>query len=378
MECTPFELRRGTRRGGKKANNGEAGPGPQWPVFLCVVRPLIPFETPISLFHAVKKIKSLEVVEMKRFLSLMLAIFPLAFVLFVSQGVQAKTLLRFMKPTYKTSPPPIVLVAFGTSTKAQVTFDYIDQEVKKAFPGHEIRWAFTSSIIRKKMNRLYEKKGVEKRLKSLLQVLADLEAEGYRKVVVQSLHVFPGEEWVHILNQGEMEGLDISFGEPIFATWEDVNRVLDALEAEIPAPREGCAVLAGHGSPNTYAAPSTAVYLALDRLLSSRFENCFLGSVEGIPSREDALNRAKAYPGKHVRIIPIMLVAGDHVMNDIMGEEPGDEGEPSWAVELRKAGKTVDAPTISIKGSTYYKGLGFYPITVEIIKEHIKQALRDL
>ena len=317
---------------------------------------------------------------MKRFFSstVITFIFFILFFLSNSQGIYAKTLLRFMKPTYKAGPPPIVLVAFGTSTKAQVTFDHIDREIKKAFPDHEIRWAFTSSIIRKKMNRIYREKGVKKELKSLLQVLADLQAEGYRKVVVQSLHVFPGEEWVHILHQGEMEGLKISFGEPLFATWEDVNRVLDELEKEIPDPKEGCAVLAGHGTPSTHSAPSTAIYLALDRLIHSRFENCFLGSVEGIPSREDALKKAKAYPGKHVRIIPLMLVAGDHVMNDIMGEEPGDEGEPSWAMELKEAGKVVDAPTVSISGSTYFKGLGFYPVTIEIIKEHIEHALRDL
>ena len=299
---------------------------------------------------------------------------------FAATGVHAKgaTLLRFLKPTYKDGPPPIVLVAFGTSTKAQITFDHIDAEIKKAYPSHEVRWAFTSSIIRKKMNEKYKREGSDKRLLSLPEVLADLEAQGYRKVIVQSLHVFPGQEWIHVMNQGRLDGLTISFGEPLFSTWEDVERILDGLKEDFPSPEKGCVILAAHGTPNTYSSPATAVYLAMDRLLSSKFKNCFLGSVEGVPTREDALSRAKAYKGKHVRIIPLMLVAGDHFMNDIMGEEVDEEGEMSWAMELRKAGKKVDAPTVMVKGSTHYKGLGYYPIVVEILKEHIEQALRDL
>lgn len=312
--------------------------------------------------------------------------FLICFILVVGfLGAQSKwafasqaTLLRFLKPTYKEGPVPIVLVAFGTSTKAQVTFDHIDKEIRKAFPGHEIRWAFTSSIIRKKMNKKYEKQGSPKRLKSLQQVLSELEANGYKKVVVQSLHVFPGEEWIHILNQGKIDGLRISYGEPLFATWEDVNKILDDIAKEIPNPNEGCAILAGHGAPNTYSSPATAVYLAFDRLLHTRFSNCFLGSVEGIPDREDAIKRATSYPKDYVKIIPIMLVAGDHVMNDIMGTEPGDDGELSWALELKKAGKKVEAPTVKINGEKYYKGLGFYEATTEVIIEHIRQAMRDL
>ncbi len=296
---------------------------------------------------------------------------------FSGPALAGQHVLRFLKPEKKDLKPAIVLTAFGTSTKAQKTFDFIDKKVKAAFPGHEVRWAFTSQIIRNKMNRIYKKNGVNKTLYSLPQVLASLHAEGYTKAVVQSLHIFPGEEYMHMINQANMPGMQIAIGEPVMATWEDAHRLLEGISKDFLTPEQGCNVFAGHGSPNTYSAPSTAVYLAFDRLLSVHYPNCFLGSVEGIPDRTDALKRAKRYPGKDVRIIPFMLVAGDHVMNDIMGKEPDEEGNVSWAVELEKAGKRVSCPETTVEGVRLYKGLGLYEVTNDIIIEHIKQAMGD-
>ncbi len=311
--------------------------------------------------------------------TLLIGVIFLTTILFSTQTVHANSqgVLRFLKPEYRKGNPAIVLVAFGTSTKAQVTFDHIDEEVKKAFPGYEIRWAFTSKIIRDKMNKKFIKQGKHKKLYSLPETLARLEADGFRKAVVQSLHIFPGGEYVHMQRQANGSSMQIAIGEPVLATWEDTMHLLKAISKDMPKQDEGCAVLAGHGTPNTYYSPSTAVYLALDRLLQTHYPNVFLGSVEGVPDRKDALDKAKAYPSNKVRIIPFMLVAGDHIMNDIMGEEPDDEGIPSWAMELRAAGKDVECPTVTVDGQTYYKGLGFYDETIEIIIEHIKQALGD-
>ena len=48
----------------------------------------------------------------------------------------------------------ILLVAFGSSIpSAQVSFENIDKKVKATYPGIPVRWAYTSSIIRKKLAR---------------------------------------------------------------------------------------------------------------------------------------------------------------------------------------------------------------------------------
>ena len=46
----------------------------------------------------------------------------------------------------------ILLVAFGTSVpEARASFDAIEAAVEKAYPGVDVRWAFTSNIIRHKL-----------------------------------------------------------------------------------------------------------------------------------------------------------------------------------------------------------------------------------
>jgi sirohydrochlorin cobaltochelatase len=52
-----------------------------------------------------------------------------------------------------------------------------------------------------------------------------------------------------------------------------------------------------HGSPQT-AVGSNSTYLGIDRYLSKKYPNVFIGCIEGILTREEALNAAKAYPTK--------------------------------------------------------------------------------
>ncbi|NPA48973.1 MAG: cobalamin biosynthesis protein CbiK [Thermodesulfobacteria bacterium] len=271
--------------------------------------------------------------------------------------------------------PAIVITAFGTSTKAQKTFDLFEAQLRKEITGYEIRWAFTSEIIREKMNRLYRKKGLNKRLLSLKEALAQLEAEGYRKVVVQPLHVFPGLEYQNVLEICEkFPGLRIVVGEPLFYRWEYVLEVLEAVSRYFYAPSEGYNILVAHGTDVTSNGANIA-YLGIQWLLDEEFKNVGLGTMEGIPTGDIILTRAKKYPARKVRFIPFMYVAGDHIMNDVMGEDL-EEGEKSWREVLQEAGKEIDIVTVKIDGKNYYKGLGMYPEVNEIFIRSIKRMLK--
>ncbi len=273
--------------------------------------------------------------------------------------------------------PAIVIAAFGTSTRAQVTFDAFEKQLRKEVPGYEIRWAFTSEIIRERVNKRWAKQGIQKRLKSLQQTLGDLEAEGYTKVVVQPLHIFPGEEYEEVMNIVEhYPGLRIETGEALLQRWESLFEVVEVISQDFLPPEEGCNVLTAHGTPTSNFG-SNITYLGLERHLSKKYPNAFLGAVDGIITREDALSAAKACPKKRVRFIPFMYVAGDHIMNDIMGDEEDPEN-PSWNTELKRAGIQTDVTTVTYEGDTYYKGLGFYPEVNEIFIKEIKRALKRL
>ncbi len=280
-----------------------------------------------------------------------------------------------LKTQHLKKRPAIVIAAFGTSTRAQVTFDHFSQKLKEALPGYEIRWAFTSEIIREKMNRIYAQKGIERYLPSLQEALARLEAEGYRKVVVQPLHIFPGYEYRDVVEIcARFPGLRIVVGEPLLYRWEYIHEVLEALKKEFLPPKEGFNILVAHGTP-TAADPANIVYLGLQWMLEEKYPNVAVGTVEGVPDAASILERAKRYPAGRVRFIPFMYVAGDHIMNDIMGEEL-EEGELSWREIVEAAGKKADCVTVSYQGKKYYRGLGFYDEINDLFIKNLKRALK--
>jgi sirohydrochlorin cobaltochelatase len=280
--------------------------------------------------------------------------------------------------------PAIVVVAFGTTTRARATYDFFEKQLLRELPekyrGLRIEWAFTSEIIRERANRKFRKAGINRRYLSLAQVLANLEDEGYRKIAIQSLHIFPGQEFIEmekVINAFRTLGLRIEYGGTLLHRWPWMHDTVNILEREFLGPDEGCNVLVTHGTPRTPVG-SNIVYLGLARYLEQRYKNVFAGAVEGIITREEALSAAKNCRVKKVKFIPFMYVAGDHIMNDIMGSEPDDEGVPSWSMEMRDAGFEVDAVFMNYKGEQLYKGLGFYEDINRIFIRQLVKSLKKL
>ena len=81
--------------------------------------------------------------------------------------------------------PAIIIATFGSSARGQTAMDAVEAQLAENFADHRIYWAYTSEIIRRKRG-----------LPSLLETLAKVESDGYRKAVVQPLHVFPSYNFV--------------------------------------------------------------------------------------------------------------------------------------------------------------------------------------
>lgn len=216
-----------------------------------------------------------------------------------------------------TDAPAILLVAFGSSMpEAQVSFENIDALVREAYPDHTVRWAFTSHLI---VEKIREETG--KTLYSPTEALDMLKEDGFTKVAIQSLHSIPGEEYsdlAHIV-QG-VEGLDIRIGLPLLASEQDVERVADAMLANVPVERraQDAVVFMGHGTHHE----GNARYHVLKNALVSRDSNVFLGTVEGSPTLDDVLAGLAQSDVENVYLVPFMSVAGDHARNDMAGGEP--------------------------------------------------------
>ncbi len=264
-------------------------------------------------------------------------------------GVVHKDFFKGMKKDDKAA---ILMVHFGTTfddTRA-LTIDRINDKVKKEFKGIEVKEAYTSRII---MRRLKER-GVVKL--NPQEVLDQLKAEGYTHVLVQGTNVMNGVESEHLRSEVasyEDSFKDIRVGAPLLTDPHDYEEVAKAIADKIgPLKENQGVVLVGHGTHHF----GGSAYAMMDYVFSAEgYENYAVGTVEGYPTFDNVVKKLKDRGIKDVILMPFMFVAGDHAQNDIAGD---------WNQELQKAGFTVSKVILM--------GLGQNEAIQNIYVDHIK------
>ncbi len=259
--------------------------------------------------------------------------------------------------------PAIIIAAFGSSSRAKYGLELFRNAVEPAFPDDDIFWAYTSEIIRKKDGS-----------PSLQETLALVESLGFRRAVVQPLHVFPGTEYCQLLETCRFfPGLRIIPGETLFHRWEFIKNTLQIIENDFLPPEGGLNILALHGTP--LAADSVnAVYLGLEHLVRNRYPNVIAASIEGVPDAEGMLagirrNRlSRQY--KKVKIIPMMYIAGLHAEEDLMGDD-----RDSWKYVLERMGFQVECSEVSHNNQHWFKGLAWFPEILDFYLERLRRAI---
>lgn len=247
----------------------------------------------------------------------------------------------------------LLMVHFGTThedTRA-LTIDAINQKAREQFPQMEIREAYTSRIIM----RILNKRGIRKL--NPVEALAQLKAEGYTHVIVQSTNIIDGIEMESLRKDLDlMRPLfkEIRLGMPLLYSPEDYKQVIDCLAEK--GQEKTFTILVGHG---TYT-PATAQYAMLDYMLQAEGHTDFaVGTVEGYPTFDNAISRVQAKKKiKQVQLIPFMFVAGDHAKNDIAGD---------MKEALEKKGYKV---------SVRMEGLGENPAIQQIYIDHINFIIK--
>jgi len=248
--------------------------------------------------------------------------------------------------------PTIVLTAFGTSNpEARKVFTHIDQAAKKRYPGRDIRWAYTSAFIRKKL----KKQGVI--TKGPLEVVEELKKEGIKDVVFQSLHIAPGQEYKEIVNL-DTTGLNVAVGDALLMD-RDIPAVIDALESQLKTNAANVFVMHGNDKHPEFNKQLVAFANAIEK----KHKNVFCCSVEGQPGTEK-LEDAKKLAAKlgRVHFIPLMIVSGVHISEDVMD----DDDENAW--------KNI----ISAKETTLGKPVGYNDAILRFYFEHLDKAEASL
>ncbi|MCD6528019.1 MAG: sirohydrochlorin cobaltochelatase [Desulfuromonas sp.] len=246
--------------------------------------------------------------------------------------------------------PAIVLVAFGTSVaNARAVFDFIDQQARERYTGYELRWAFTSQFIIDKLKKQGET------TYNVAEVIAQLRSEGHNQVVFQSLHVVPGEEYRSVI-AADTSGLQVTFGNALLTSDDDIEAAIAALAPNIDSQQP--TVIVAHGNDKH---PQFNVRLeALATAIEGRYPQLVVASVEGTPGIAP-LEKIKALNPSCVNFVPLMIVAGDHIMNDVLGDEP-----ESWK-NIIAAPQTDSAPS-----------LGWNKQILNIYFNHLDRAIAKL
>lgn len=287
----------------------------------------------------------------------------------------------------------LLLAAFGAARLQGLKgIMGVVERVGDAFPGARLELAFTSNLVRGVWRRRREDPAWRKahpdlpagifEVRGVLGAAADLQEQGWRNIIVQSLHIFAGEEYRDL--QSYVHGLasirtikprwrpfeKLALGRPALGEpgerrpyQRDLERAARALEPDVRLAREREAALVYVGHGNRYF--STGVYQELESCLGRTYPgvDVLVGVVEGVFGLEHVLDSLRRRRCKRVVLKPLMTAAGGHARDDMCG----DEAE-SWKARLEAAG--LDASCI-------LEGLGENPRWADIYVEHIRDAAED-
>lgn len=239
----------------------------------------------------------------------------------------------------------ILVVSFGTSylDTLEKTIEKAEKQIRDTFSEYDIYRAFTSHKIIKKLQEKYEI--FIDTPEAMLEKLYD---SGYEEIIMQPLHMIPGEEFIYINKIAEIfkEKFELlKVGRPIFY-YQGIEELPQDYSLFIEATKElyeenNAVVLMGHGT----AHPANSVYGCLQAVFEDEgYENVFVTTVEGYPNFENVISRVKRKDIREVTLAPLMVVAGDHARNDMASDE-----KESLKSMLEAEG---------IKVNVYMKGLG--------------------
>lgn len=270
---------------------------------------------------------------MKKLFAAMMMAATMSAALYGEEGGFVKS--DFYKTMEKNDKASVLMVHFGTTfdDTRKNTIDAVNEEAKKEFPDMEVREAYTSRII---MRRLKEREIVKDNPAEALDKLAK---EGYTHIIVQPTNIINGIESKTLEQQLEMykdKFKEIRTGSALLSTPEDYKAVAKIINKEVgELADDEAVVLVGHGTHDS----GNAAYPAMDYTAKSMGYKFYVGTIEGFPEFDDVVRGLKKDNIKKVILMPFMFVAGDHANNDIAVD---------WKEELEKEGFTVEVKLTSL------------------------------
>jgi len=221
-------------------------------------------------------------------------------------------------------PDAIILASFGSADDEirEKTFDALEIELQKNFPAFEIRQAFTSQFMIRKLSR----RGIF--IGTPAEEIARLRRAGCRKIFLLPTHLTAGEEFDNKIKI--CAGADVEIVPPILSEPVD-EKIFAAIVECFPRAADEDLILVGHGSPNRH----NPVYESLQKISG---DGVHIGVIEpnDTPNFAQVVGRLKNRRGKKILLAPLLFNGGVHVSKEIAGAD-----ENSWLGRLTALGYKV-------------------------------------
>ena len=279
-----------------------------------------------------------------------------------SQGEKSKLYDKNYSHQYRKADKKkkaILVVSFGTSyhQTRKKTIEACEKRIASEFKDYDIKRAFTSQMI---INKLKKRDNIS--INNPKEALKELYKEGYEEVIVQPLHIINGSEFHEIareVNRFKNQFKEIKLGNALLTDQSDYLKLVETLSSALNT-REKEVVFMGHGSKH----PANATYPALDYTFKAEgYSNFHIGAVEGYPGIDQVISNLSQAKSKNIVLTPLMLVAGDHAINDMAGE-----GRDSWQNLLESEGFNVE---------NILKGLGEYQGVQQMYLNKINNLIKN-
>ncbi|MBO4647445.1 MAG: sirohydrochlorin cobaltochelatase [Lentisphaeria bacterium] len=223
----------------------------------------------------------------------------------------------------KSAARTAILCAFFGSTvdPALKAYDEIENAVRKKYPEIPLFRAYTSGMVRRKRGN---------DVPSAAARLQELFLAGYDTVHILAGYLTPGAEYHKLKKTASVfsQRMNVTVTRPPLSDPTGLRKFLPAVLKAVPA-EHGKVLYMGHGNSD---GRSAFAYMAAAAELAKLDPAISLACVEGEPGPEAVF---AASHSEEVHLIPFMLVAGDHALNDL-----GGEGPDSWRSQLEKRGCT--------------------------------------
>ncbi|MCR5834045.1 MAG: sirohydrochlorin cobaltochelatase [Selenomonadaceae bacterium] len=222
----------------------------------------------------------------------------------------------------------ILLTTFGSADDEirEKTFGRLAEEIREKFPAIELRQAFTSNFMIRKLAR----RGIS--MTTPTEEISNLRRDGYKKIFLLPTHLTPGEEFdikIKICAADDVKVISPLLTADCSTPFD--KKIFDTVLKCFARAEDEDLILIGHGSPHRH----NPVYENLQRLADN---NTHIGVIEetDTPNFADVLTRLKNSRAEKILLAPLLFNGGVHVAEDIAGED-----DNSWLNRLIAQGYRV-------------------------------------